>query len=84
MEPTTHRLRVVCRAAPRRGGLGTLEGMPTLPPELDHYPEFDDDDDRPVGLLGRLRQAKVLTWLTIVGMVALSIGALSYLIVVLR
>ncbi|KAB1655635.1 hypothetical protein F8O01_11560 [Pseudoclavibacter chungangensis] len=59
--------------------------MPTVPPELDHYPEFDDgDDDRPVGLLGVLRRAKVLTWLTIAGLVALSVGALSYLIVVMR
>lgn len=34
----------------------------------------DDYDSRPVGLFGRLRNAKVLTWVLIIGILALTIG----------
>lgn len=54
--------------------------MPTLPPELDPFEDDPDDDGRPVGLLGRLREAKALTWITVVALVALSAGALSLII----
>jgi hypothetical protein len=34
-----------------------------------------DDDDRPVTFLGRLRNQKVLTWVLIIGLVVLVVGA---------
>lgn len=34
----------------------------------------NDDDSRPVGFLGKLRNAKVLTWVLIIGLLALTIG----------
>lgn len=41
---------------------------------------FDDDDDnRPTGTLGRLGSAKIIAWVVIIGLVALSIGAASFL-----
>lgn len=41
-----------------------------------------DDDDRPTGTLGRLGGAKVIAWLVIIGLVALTIGAASFLFAV--
>ena len=36
----------------------------------------DDDDyeNHPVGLFGRLRNMKALTWIVIIGLVALTVG----------
>lgn len=36
---------------------------------------YDDDDDRPVTFLGRLRNQKALTWILIIGVVVLAVGA---------
>lgn len=36
---------------------------------------MSDDDDQPVTFLGRLRNQKVLTWVLIVGLVVLVVGA---------
>ncbi|GAA2231821.1 hypothetical protein N1031_08015 [Herbiconiux moechotypicola] len=41
----------------------------------------DLDDDRPTGFMGRLGRARALTWIVIIGLVALSIGAISFVIV---
>ena len=41
----------------------------------------DDDDDRPSGFIGRLGRARALTWIVIVGLVALSVGAISVVVV---
>jgi hypothetical protein len=39
----------------------------------------DDNDyeDRPTGFIGRLGRARTLAWIVIIGLVALSIGAIS-------
>lgn len=37
--------------------------------------EPDDEDYQPVTFLGRLRQKKWIVWLTIIGLVAVTIGA---------
>jgi len=42
----------------------------------------DEDDNKPTGTLGRLGGAKVVAWLVIIGLVALSIGAASFLFAV--
>lgn len=34
----------------------------------------DDYDDRPVGFLGRLRSAKPLAWLLIIGLVGITVS----------
>ena len=34
----------------------------------------DEDDSRPVGFLGKLRNQKVLVWVLLVGLVALTVG----------
>ena len=34
----------------------------------------DDYDSRPVGFLGKLRNAKVLTWVVIVSLLVLTLG----------
>ncbi|MET0954948.1 hypothetical protein [Cryobacterium arcticum] len=40
----------------------------------------DDDYDRhPVGFFGKLRGMKVLTWVLIVGLLAITVGATSLL-----
>jgi hypothetical protein len=41
----------------------------------------DEHDDRPTGFMGRLGRARALTWIVIIGLVALSIGAISVVIV---
>lgn len=41
----------------------------------------DEYDDRPTGFMGRLGKARALTWIVIIGLVALSIGAISVIIV---
>ena len=35
----------------------------------------DDYDDRPVGFLGKLRSKKVITWVVIISLVVLTVGA---------
>lgn len=35
---------------------------------------MSDDDTRPVGFLGKLRNQKVLTWVLLIGLVALTVG----------
>jgi hypothetical protein len=37
----------------------------------------DDYDERPSGFIGRLGKARTLAWIVIIGLVALSIGAIS-------
>ena len=37
----------------------------------------DDDDNSPVGFLGRLRKARGLTWILIIGLLALTVGGTS-------
>jgi hypothetical protein len=41
-----------------------------------------NEDDRPTGTLGRLGGAKVIAWVVIIGLVALTIGAASFLFAV--
>ena len=41
-----------------------------------------DDDNSPVGFMGRVRNMKVLTWVLIVGLVALTVGASTVLFVI--
>ncbi|MCS5718511.1 hypothetical protein N1027_10235 [Herbiconiux sp. CPCC 205763] len=43
----------------------------------------DDDEyeNRPSGFIGRLGHARMLAWIVIIGLVALSIGAISVVIV---
>lgn len=41
----------------------------------------DDEDDRPSGFIGRLGRARALTWIVIIGLVALSVGAISVVVV---
>jgi len=41
----------------------------------------DDFDDRPSGFIGRLGRARVLAVVVILGLVALSIGAISFIVV---
>jgi hypothetical protein len=40
-----------------------------------------DDNDGPVGFLGKLRTKKALTWILIIGLVALSIGATTIIVI---
>lgn len=42
----------------------------------------DDDDYRPVGFLGKLRNARVLTWVLIIGLIALTVGGASIVFLV--
>jgi hypothetical protein len=42
-----------------------------------------DDDTGPVGFMGKLRGLKVITWLLIIGLVALTIGGTSILFILL-
>ena len=41
----------------------------------------EDEDTTPVGFLGRLRNAKLITWVLIIGLVALSFGATSLVVI---
>jgi hypothetical protein len=44
----------------------------------------DDDDDyseRPSGFIGRLGHMRTLTWIVIIALVALSIGAVTLIVV---
>jgi hypothetical protein len=43
---------------------------------------YDEDDSKPTGTLGRLGGAKIVAWVVIIGLVALSIGAASFLFAV--
>jgi hypothetical protein len=40
-----------------------------------------ENDSRPVGFLGKLRNMKVLTWVLIVGLLALTIGGSAILFI---
>lgn len=42
----------------------------------------EDDYSEPTGTLGRMRNMKVVTWLVIIGLIALTIGAASFLFAV--
>ncbi|WP_165384890.1 hypothetical protein [Cryobacterium sp. SO1] len=39
----------------------------------------DDDDSRPVGFLGKIRGLKGLTWVLILSLVAITVGATTLL-----
>jgi hypothetical protein len=39
----------------------------------------DDDDTRPVGFLGRLRNMKAIAWVVIIGLVLVTVGASTIL-----
>ena len=39
--------------------------------------DIDDDGQGPVGFLGKVREKKWIVWVTIIGLVALSVGATS-------
>ena len=41
----------------------------------------DSDDDRPAGFISRLGRARGLAWIVIIGLVALSIGAISLVVI---
>lgn len=41
----------------------------------------DDYDTRPVGLFGRLRNMKALTWIVIIGLLALTVGGSAILFI---
>ena len=42
----------------------------------------DDDDQRPPsGFIGRLGRARLLAWIVIIGLVALSVGAISVVVI---
>lgn len=42
----------------------------------------NDEDTTPVGLFGRLRNAKGLTWLVIIALIVLTVGASTVLFIV--
>lgn len=44
---------------------------------------MSDDDDRPVGFLGKLRSMKAITWVLIIGLVALTLSGTTLLFVLL-
>lgn len=41
----------------------------------------DDEQGPPSGFIGRLGRARVLAWIVIIGLVALSVGAISVVVV---
>ncbi len=43
----------------------------------------EDNNTEPVGFLGKLRGLKVITWLLIIGLVALTVGGTTLLFVLL-
>ena len=42
------------------------------------------DDDRPIGFLGRVRNAKVLTWVLIIGLVGVTASGTTLLVILLN
>lgn len=42
---------------------------------------MNDDDERPAGFISRLGRARGLAWIVIIGLVALSVGAITVVIV---
>jgi len=42
---------------------------------------IDDDDTGPVGFMGKIRGMKAITWVLIIGLVALAIGGTSVIFV---
>lgn len=44
---------------------------------------MSDHDDRPVGFLGKLRSMKVITWVLIIGLVAITLSGTALLFVLL-
>jgi len=42
----------------------------------------DDDDTGPVGFMGKIRGMKAITWVLIIGLVALAIGGTSIIFIV--
>lgn len=44
---------------------------------MSHHTE--DENTEPTGTLGRIRNMKVVAWVVIIGLVALTIGAVSFL-----
>ncbi len=41
----------------------------------------DDDQGPPSGFIGRLGRARFLAWIVIIGLVALSVGAISVVVI---
>lgn len=44
---------------------------------------MSDYDDRPVGFLGKLRSMKAITWVLIIGLVAITLSGTTLLFVLL-
>ncbi len=44
---------------------------------------MSDHDDRPVGFLGKLRSMKLITWVLIIGLVAITLSGTTLLFVLL-
>ena len=44
---------------------------------------MSDLDDRPVGFLGKLRSMKLITWVLIIGLVAITLSGTTLLFVLL-
>lgn len=44
---------------------------------------MSDHDDRPVGFLGKLRSMKAITWVLIIGLVAITLSGTTLLFVLL-
>jgi len=44
---------------------------------------MSEHDDRPVGFLGRIRSMRVITWVLIVGLVALTLSGTTLLFLLL-
>ncbi len=42
---------------------------------------MSDHDDRPVGFLGKLRSMKLITWVLIIGLVAITLSGTTLLFV---
>jgi hypothetical protein len=45
---------------------------------------MSDDDNSPVGFLGRLRSAKLLAWLLIIGLIGVTVSGATVLLVLLN
>lgn len=63
-------------AGARNTHLGSLNGV-----DAGRYArsmsDIEDDGEGPVGFLGKLREKKWIVWVTIIGLVTLSVGATS-------
>lgn len=47
---------------------------------MSHHEE--EDNNEPTGTLGRMRNMKVVAWVVIIGLVAITVGAASFLIAI--